>query len=135
LKRPESKEGKRWLEQAHRDLDDAVYSRKGKRFNLCCFLSQQAAEKAIKAFLYSRGAESVWGHSIAELCDDSQKLDAGFNDLKKECAPLDRFYIPTRYPNGLPGGIPADAYKDEDAHRALTMAEQVISFVKKKIAS
>jgi HEPN domain-containing protein len=102
-----------------RDLDDATYARDGKRFNLSCFLAQQAAEKAIKAFLYSNGAESVWGHSVAELCEDS--------------AALDRFYIPTRYPNGLPGGIPADAYTVEDADRALSMAEQVVSFIRKRL--
>jgi HEPN domain-containing protein len=116
-----------------RDLDDATYARDGKRFNLSCFLAQQAAEKAIKAFLYSNGAESVWGHSVAELCEDSAALDASFKDLKKEVAPLDRFYIPTRYPNGLPGGIPADAYTVEDADRALSMAEQVISFIRKRL--
>lgn len=133
MKRPNDKEGGRWLDQALRDLDDARYAGDGKRYNLCCFLSQQAAEKALKAYLYARGAESVWGHSVAELCDDSGKLDPGFRKLKKECAPLDRFYIPTRYPNGLPGGIPADAYTNHDSDRALSMAEQVISFVKKRM--
>lgn len=133
MKQPKDKEGKRWLAQAMRDMDDAVYAREGKRYKFRCFLSQQSADKAIKAFLYFHGAEFVWGHSIAELCDDSEKLDPAFKDLKKECAPLDRFYIPTRYPNGLPGGIPADAYTDEDAQKAIAMAERIITFVKNKI--
>ncbi len=133
MKQPHDREGQRWLSQSVRDLDDAVYARDGKRYNLCCFLAQQAAEKAIKAFLYANGAESVWGHSVAELCEDSSALDPSFKNLKKKAAPLDRFYIPTRYPNGLPGGIPADAYIDEDAERALAMAEKVISFIKKKM--
>jgi len=46
------KEGKRWLLQAEQDLKDAEYSFDGKRFHLVCFLSRQAAEKALKAFLY-----------------------------------------------------------------------------------
>jgi HEPN domain-containing protein len=133
LKQSKDKEGKRWLDQALRDMDDAAYARDGKRYNLCCFLAQQAAEKALKAFLYAQGAESVWGHSVAELCDDSEKMDTKFRDLKKECSPLDRFYIPTRYPNGLPGGIPADAYTYEDAERALAMAEKITVFVKHKV--
>jgi len=33
------------------DLDDANFSLEGERFNLACFLSQQAAEKALKAYL------------------------------------------------------------------------------------
>ncbi len=80
-----------------------------------------------------KGLNPVWGHSVAELCDDSEKFDPKFHDLKKECSPLDRFYIPTRYPNGLPGGIPADAYTYEDAERALAMAEKITVFVKQKV--
>ena len=56
-------EATRWLGQAERDLDDALFLETGNRFNSCCFLAQQAAKKAIKAFLYLQGAEFVWGHS------------------------------------------------------------------------
>ncbi len=61
MKQSKDKEGKRWLDQALRDMDDAAYARDGKRYNLCCFLAQQAAEKALKAFLYAQGAESCLG--------------------------------------------------------------------------
>lgn len=102
-------EAARWLEKARRDLDDARFAASGSRWNLACFLSQQAAEKALKAFLYARGAEAVWGHSVAELCQEAAAHDAAFGALRVEAAALDQYYIPTRYPNGLPGGIPADA--------------------------
>ncbi len=65
-------EGARWLRQARQDLLDADYSREGNRFNLACFLGQQAAEKALKAFLYHRGAEDVWSHSLIDLCEDAK---------------------------------------------------------------
>jgi HEPN domain-containing protein len=103
-------EAERWLEQARRDLGDARYAAAGSRWNLACFLAQQAAEKALKAYLFSRGAEAVWGHSVAELCQDAAAHDAEFEAIRAEAAALDQYYIPTRYPNGLPGGIPADAY-------------------------
>ncbi|MBU4194349.1 MAG: HEPN domain-containing protein [Actinobacteria bacterium] len=45
------REYKRWKKQADLDLDDAEYSAQGKRCHLACFLSQQAAEKALKAWL------------------------------------------------------------------------------------
>lgn len=122
-------EAARWLEQARRDLDDARYAAAGARFNLACFLSQQAAEKALKAFLYGRGADAVWGHSVAELCGDAAEQDSSFAELGKEAAALDQYYIPTRYPNGLPGGIPADAYTRTDADRALALATAVIEAV------
>jgi len=41
-------EARHWLLQAKHNLDDANFSLEGERFNLACFLSQQAAEKALK---------------------------------------------------------------------------------------
>ncbi len=61
-------EATRWLRQAEQDLMDASYNKDGERFNISCFLCQQASEKAIKAFLYLKGAEDVWGHSLKDLC-------------------------------------------------------------------
>ncbi|MGE5559021.1 MAG: HEPN domain-containing protein [Bacillota bacterium] len=133
MKNDSRHEGERWFAQAKRDFDDAVFSRDGGRFNLACFLAQQAAEKSIKAFLYSRGAELVWGHSVAELCHDATGFDAEFARLKTDAATLDKYYIPTRYPDGLPGGIPADAYQKEDAASALERAGKIIDFVEGKL--
>ena len=126
-------EGERWLEQARRDLDDAEFAASGARWNLTCFLSQQAAEKALKAYLYHRGAEAVWGHSVAELCHEAAAQDQDFRSLGVEAAALDQYYIPTRYPNGLPGGIPADAYTRSDGERALALCRAVIGLAGQKL--
>lgn len=122
-------EGERWLRQAKRDLDDARYLFEGCRYNQSCFIAQQAAEKALKAFLYSKGAEQVWGHSVSELCTDATGIDSAFERLKADATALDKYYIPTRYPNGLPGGIPSDAYLEEDAESALSHAKRVLDAV------
>jgi len=74
-------EAARWLAQAERDLDDARFAASGARWNLACFLSQQAAEKALKAYLYAHGAETVWGHSVAELCRDAAAHDESYATL------------------------------------------------------
>lgn len=129
MRRPPEDEGARWLAQALRDLDDARYLAKGDRFSLACFVAQQAAEKALKAFLYHTGRESVWGHSVAELCRQAAELEPRFESLCMQGASLDRFYIPTRYPNGLPGGIPADAFLQKDADFALEVASSIIDAV------
>jgi HEPN domain-containing protein len=126
-------EAARWLEQARRDLDDARYAAAGARWNLACFLAQQSAEKALKAYLFSQGAETVWGHSVAELCHDSAVHEPAFADLGREAAALDQYYIPTRCPNGLPGGIPADAYNRADGERALELSSRVIDFVERRL--
>ncbi len=128
--RPDPKdEGRRWLDQAARDLEDASFNRDGARFNVACFLCQQAAEKAVKAFLVLRGEETVWGHSVAELCERAAALDRVFRDLLPAGRALDRNYIPTRYPNGLPGGLPADAFDADDAERAIAQAASIIEAV------
>lgn len=133
--RPDPKaEGSRWLRQAERDLSDAEYSSAGARYSLACFLCQQAAEKALKAFLYARGAEQILGHSVADLAEECLKLEGAFRALKPRAAPLDHYYVPTRYPNSLPGGIPAEAFDESDARRALGLARDVIHLVKAKLS-
>jgi len=43
---------------------------------------------------------------------------------------LDRYYIPTRYPNGLPGGIPKENFTEEDADEGIKAAEEIIKAIK-----
>jgi HEPN domain-containing protein len=133
MKNDDLSEAHRWLSQSKRDLDDARFNADGGRYNVACFLAQQSAEKALKAFLYSREAESVRGHSVAELCADAADFDPAFLEIRKTAAPLDKYYIPTRYPNGLPGGIPSDAFAKEDAEHALKTSAFVIEKVEGKV--
>jgi HEPN domain-containing protein len=46
-------------------------------------------------------------------------------------AKLDRYFIPTRYPNGLPELTPDEAYFEEDAQGALLLAQNLIDCVEK----
>ncbi|MBC7248597.1 MAG: HEPN domain-containing protein [Actinobacteria bacterium] len=126
------REYERWIRQARHDLDDAEFNAQGGRYHLACFLSQQAAEKAIKAYLYLQGHQVVWGHSAAELVGDAATGDMEFAALKDRASLLDRFYIPTRYPNGLPGGIPSEAFNAKDAEEAVRAAGEIITFVLRK---
>ncbi len=121
-------EGMRWLMQARQDLDDARYSFEGKRFNLACFLSQQAAEKAVKAFIYAQGEELVLGHSVAHLLKHALRYDPDMEEILG-AGGLDKYYIPTRYPNGLPGGVPYEAFDEDDAKKAIGMAGKVVEYV------
>lgn len=125
-------EARRWFLQAVQDLDDAEFIFSGKRYNVSCFLAQQAAEKVLKAYLLAIGAEEVWGYSVADLCRDIVQIDKSFVNWQERIAPLDKYYIPTRYPNALPGGIPAGAFDENDARRALELAREIIEFVKLK---
>jgi HEPN domain-containing protein len=117
-------EGKRWLAQARADVEAAVHLVAGGHFNVACFLAQQAAEKALKGYLFYRGAAEVWGHSAAELCEKCAEMEPAFRELVKAVSLLDKYYIPTRYPNGLPGGLPKDAFDRLEAERALDIARR-----------
>ena len=127
-------EGRRWLAQAEHDLAFAELAMRERFFAYACFHGQQAAEKALKAFLYARGAEQVLGHSVADLLVECAKLDETFAPLTPRAAPLDQYYVPTRYPNSLPGGIPAEAFARVDAERALEMTREVVAAVKRRLA-
>jgi HEPN domain-containing protein len=128
-----SAEAVRWLKQAQQDLEDAEFTRDGSRFNLACFLGQQAAEKAVKAYLYHRGAEDVWGHSLTDLCEDAKIFDMFFDTIKSEARQLDKYYYITRYPEFLPGGIPAEAFDRVDADRAIELSQIVVEFVRERV--
>ena len=77
MRRSPAEEGRRWLEQAEQDLRWArdLATRGG--YYLACFLAQQIGEKALKALLYSRGAEVVLGHSVGRFVPGGRRYSPG----------------------------------------------------------
>jgi len=112
-----------WLKQAEKDLEEAEYARRGKYYELCCFLSQQCAEKAVKALLQSKGIERR-GHSVTHLLQDAPIEIA-------ECASyLDRQYAPSRYPDVYDEGAPFEYYSEKDAEECVNCAIKILNWVK-----
>lgn len=122
-------EGQRWLRQAQEDLRWARRLQEEGAFYLACFLAQQAAEKALKAFLYAQGEEVVLGHSVRRLAEEASARHPDFADSAARWGILDTYYIPTRYPNSLPNGIPAEVYTARIAEEAVALAEEVAATV------
>ena len=123
-----------WFQQAAQDLDDATFNAGGGRHNIACFLAQQAAEKALKAFLYAQGHEQVRGHSVEALTRQAAGVDESLGSVMVRAAALDQYYIPTRYPNGLPAGsVPAHCYGPEDSARALDLGRTVIAAIQDRL--
>lgn len=133
MKRDARSEGLRWLEQAEADRYGAQLLFDGASYHLACFVAQQIAEKALKAFLYAQGEDLVIGHSVEALCRWAAGFDADFEQLRQKAAPLDGYYIPTRYPNGLPDSIPARVYTRAAAEEALRLADQTLHLVQEKL--
>ena len=123
-------EARRWLETAREDLDAARSLMESGKFSHSCFFSQQAGEKALKALWYFLG-EDPWGHSIQKLISELPDPDAykRLQPVLEAGALLDRYYIPTRYPNGLPDLTPGQVYFRQDAEISLKSSRQLLSVV------
>ncbi len=120
-----------WLKQAHSDLKAAEDSAGSSHFEWACFQAQQAAEKALKALIISKGGESRT-HSINFLLTQlPEKIKA--EHLFSAAKELDKHYIPTRYPDSFSTGIPTDFFTLDDAKRAIENAKKIIRFVEENI--
>ncbi len=122
----------KWLKQAKADLEAAKDSLNSAHYEWACFQAQQCAEKALKAFLYDKGYVSLVTHSILELIKEASKFEKEFKELESLATYLDLVYIPSRYPNGLPGNFaPVEFYRREDAERCVSYAESILKKVEK----
>ena len=124
-----------WLRQSEHDLRDARLVHDAGRHALACFLCHQAAEKAVTAYLLARGAERVWGHALADLCEDALALDPSFDLIKTVAVLLDKHFLGARYPTALPGGVPSEVYEAADSERALEVAGDVRRFVDERLTA
>jgi HEPN domain-containing protein len=120
------KESRRWFLQAEDDLRFVEWVWKENLFfDKGCFISQQAGEKVLKACLYAGGQRRVLGHSLFEMVQELSQTDNAFQAVVDEARRLDRFYIPARYPNGLPGGSPFQVYTADDLGEAYEDVKRV----------
>lgn len=113
---------------AKKDLQVAELLCASEMFAHACFHAQQAAAKAVR---------SVWRSENQDLKSASIKRlvvefpgKAGIADLDKwadAAALLDKYYIPTRYPNGLPDLTPDEIYGKEDGRRGIEAARLLVS--------
>ena len=119
-------EAERWLRQAESDLAFAELGAREGFPAQACFTSQQAAEKALKAVHYHAGARFVPGHSLVVLMEKAVVHAASFAALRDSARQLDQLYIPSRYPNGLPGGVPAEVFTASQAEDAVRRARAFV---------
>lgn len=123
-----------WFRQAEADLQHARHAQRDADYEWACFAAQQAAEKAAKAAHASLGQEA-WGHVVTELLEALRLGVAGIDDsLLDRARALDKLYVPTRYPNGLAGGAPADFYTGAEAERAIADAEAVLEVCRRVLS-
>lgn len=118
-------QAKRWLAFAREDLRMAELAMGEALWNQVCFHAQQCVEKILKAWLADQEDVTPRTHKLVDLVvliGDARL--AGLADAVRE---LDRFYIPTRYPDALPGALPEGLPGKSDADEAFDVAQQVMA--------
>jgi len=121
---------KDWLSQANRDLKHAESSLEMRDYEWVCFAAQQAAEKSVKALYYYLGKDAK-GHSILKLLRNL--LLELSEEILQKAAYLDKFYIPSRYPDGFIEGAPFDFFTKKEAEESIKYAKEIILFVEGEI--
>ncbi|MEM4311494.1 MAG: HEPN domain-containing protein [Nitrososphaerales archaeon] len=125
------REGLRWLDQAEADLKTAKDCKDARNYYASAFFAPQAAEKALKGFLYSKGFRAIVTHSVTELIEASKEYIKDFQKLLEHGKELDMHYIGSRYPNFYPSGAPYKYYTEEMAIKCLNYAESILREVRK----
>lgn len=122
-----------WLDEALDDYATAQDLYNLKRYSKAAFFSHQACEKALKALLIKKLKRYNPIHSVHKLMEEAKSVITITDELMRKASYLDRFFIPTRYPNAWPSGAPHKHYTEEDAKIALEYAGEILELVKREI--
>ena len=127
---------RRWLAQAEHALAVGQILFERELWSDVCFQSEQAAQLALKAFLYGIGRRFVQIHSVRELAAECSKENPGFSGAAENCGFLDRYYLTTRYPDVLPPpALPFESFTKGEARQALDQAIEIVELVKTQVPS
>ena len=97
-------------------------------------MAEQTAQVALKAFVIVNKRRHVWEHSVQELARLCSLYDKDFTGLIEAGKILDRYYIPTRYPDALASpAVPYKTYTEKDAVEAISLAEKITGLLKRKL--
>jgi len=99
---------------------------RGKRLSL-----PQAAEKALKALVISRGGWHLTP-SCKFLLDNLKELGLDVDNLYDQAMEIDRHYLTSRYPNSA-SAPPYELYNRRKAEELLEAARQILRFAEEKI--
>lgn len=123
-------EFERWRAAAQRAFASSDIQAEAGLHEWACFLFEQSAQLAVKGLLHGLGA-GAWGHDLSALCARTDALigDPWPDEAARWAERLSRFYIPTRYPDAVPAGIPGDRFVAEDSGAARSDAIRLLDAV------
>ena len=122
-----------WFRQAEADLKHARHALESNDFEWSCFAAHQSSEKALKAVFLKLGLDA-WGHTLTALIGNlPSEVQKPSRTLIDTARVLDKYYIPTRYPNGFDSGAPTDFYAQAESQQAITQAEVIHEYCRDQI--
>ena len=120
-------EAKAWMVKAWRDLETARRAATGEPpfYDVAVYHCQQAAEKAVKAFLVHHGKAYEKTHDIEVLIDVASEIETDFSNLADAADALTPYATRFRYPNATFAVEPQPA----EYHEAMQHAQAIYDFV------
>ena len=120
-------EAKAWMVKAWRDMETArrAVSAEPPFYDIAAYHCQQAAEKAVKAFLVHQGKPYEKTHDIEVLIALAGEVDPSFSRLDEAADVLTPYATRFRYPNATFAVEPLPV----ECHEALQHAQTVYDFV------
>lgn len=126
------KEAERWLRQAEYDLKAAEWCLQGGFFAPAAFWAQQSAAKSLRAFLFLNKEDARETRSVVDLLDRALVYEEGFKSFVASSRRLDIYYKTSRFPDALPGGVPAEVISDKDAVEAIRQSADILEVIEKR---
>jgi HEPN domain-containing protein len=124
-------EAKAWMVKAWRDLETARRSATGEPpfYDIAVYHCQQAAEKAVKAFLVHHGKVCEKTHDIEVLVDLACEFDSSFRKLTDAADALTPYATRFRYPNATFEVEPLPVEYNEALEHAKSVYEFVLNLL------
>lgn len=120
-----------WLTKAQRDLDSATRLLAGNPpyRDTAAYHCQQAAEKAIKAFLTAHAHPFPKTHDLTALVKLATEIDPAAKQWEEPAVVLTPYATLYRYPDAVPEP------GDDDLREALALAERALTAVQQALAA
>lgn len=125
----------KWLKMAQADLGFAKCGLEDGYYSHVCFLSQQCAEKCLKALILHQGSMYPRSHKLVDLFTKLKEIGISkeLEPFSQELKILDEYYIPTRYPDAIPGDLAEGLPSQQSAKEAFRIATKIYHLIKEKL--
>lgn len=127
-------EAKKWIEFAKMDLEVADHLLKNmypQPLEIICYHSEQAAEKSLKAILFTNNKEVPRTHDLSFLlgkCSQDIEIEESYIDM---CDRLTPFGVVIRYPHELPIDLPLAQKAKDYANKIYEWSKEIIQTIEK----